>query len=190
MRLLPAILLLVLPGCCASRSPTLHPEDASEADRIAAGICRAVDPNAYGACEWEIGFAFAGAACVRVTGCDCGADCAAFFPSLADCATTCAAQGRCNPAKLRGPGGGSLTVGDFCDELHACGPYADPTAHDAVVRLMPPADCAPAGPVCGSTDALRCRVDPGAPIDAATYEALCAMSLIESVRDIQCIVWL
>jgi hypothetical protein len=76
----------------------------------------------YGDCATPLGWAFDGAECRPVSGCDCGPDCDKFFPGPAECALTCAAAGHCNEDRLEGAGlaGDPVMQGDLCDEIDVC----------------------------------------------------------------------
>lgn len=83
-------------GCgCAADCPWFYGEAADCA--TVCGLeppeptCQALDPNAYGDCDLPLGVAFDGAQCVPVSGCDCGADCAAFYTDTAACESACGA---------------------------------------------------------------------------------------------------
>ena len=58
--------------------------------------CLDLGANDYGDCDAFLGYAYDGTSCRAFSGCDCGPDCANFFASALDCATSCAALGVCN----------------------------------------------------------------------------------------------
>ncbi len=57
-----------------------------------ATTCTAVKPYTHGACEMVLGYIFDGSSCVLESGCSCGADCAAFYKTQADCQAACTSQ--------------------------------------------------------------------------------------------------
>lgn len=62
---------------------------ASEEACRKACVCTPVTPASHGACEMVLGWIFDGERCVVESGCSCGDDCEAFFPTAEDCDAAC-----------------------------------------------------------------------------------------------------
>jgi Cys-rich repeat protein len=75
--------------------------------------CTIVKPGSHGMCEMFMGYIFDGTACVGESGCGCGAECAFFFKTLADCEAACPVKPlTCNTDDECG-------IGQYCQVL--CG---------------------------------------------------------------------
>jgi hypothetical protein len=149
--------------------------------------CPALDPSGYGACGSVLGAIFDGNQCVEVSGCDCGADCAGFFPTVEACASGCAAAGRCNTGKFLGPDL-PIEVGDFCDLLEPCG-QGDPSTLAQVLSVWPDLTCGGAETHCTCATTLMCYAQT-VTIDADVYRRACAASLLPTVACVSCTVFL
>jgi len=161
--------------------------DESEVTDLLDAVDGEVDPLApscapavadYGVCGGVLGWAPDGQQCRMVSGCDCGADCASFYDTEADCVTSCV----CDTSRLVGGGiGGPPVVGAYCDELSVC------TTADGAATLttqFPGAECTPGSGGCD----VSCVIARHLSVDAPTRATVCALSL-ELALSVTCWVW-
>lgn len=140
----------------------------------------------YGDCGTELGWAFDGEFCTRRLGCDCGADCAMFFNSDTHCARVCSEAGECNPERVHAYGVAEDPVGegDSCDRLVDCDVSLEEAGiieHFFYVEYaemeLPPCESGGMGVLVWSSDEL----DPG------TWQDVCAITLVEAVEALWCV---
>lgn len=148
--------------------------------------CLDLGANDYGDCDAFLGYAYDGTSCRAFSGCDCGPDCANFFASALDCATSCAALGGCNEAAIQPAflAMGPIGIGSYCDQVDTCAvPNTD--AATWLAMLFPGLNCEGVG-ACKQGEA--CQAQFAGMIDAAQWEQLCAASLLPNA-ELYCVVF-
>ena len=175
-------------GTTGTANDTTGDGPGSTGDTGGSPACAIVDDGDYGECDSHLGWAFDGLECRPVNGCECAPDCDKFFPDAASCALACAAEGKCNEERITGKylGKNPVEVGDPCDEVHAClaGPNVWPAALEAIWGAQ---TCQGEPKVC-ETDAW-CRGPLGGELEADMVAKMCAVSLLDSVDAVHCVVW-
>ena len=191
-RTLPLVLVLVCGGCGDSGSCDEDPcdggVDASIADAgsgdagerdAGATDAGATDAGAQDAATSDAGSSDAGRT-------DAGSSDA----GRTDAGRTDAGGLTCLPSAVRFiPPGGSLRVGQLCDDVFAC---AVDAAHAAAIASSSSrfvCSPTPEGPCSGITCAYR---DPGGPstLDASEIDEICAVTLVSPTPDMVCMVYL
>jgi hypothetical protein len=147
--------------------------------------CVNVDAD-YGDCEAEIGIGFDGTTCRSFSGCDCAPNCDNFFPSMTECASTCAAAGECNEDAIDAVALAMDPVGpgSFCDEVDACA-EANSALAMWLVELFPGLVCEQGFP-CEGADS--CHLQFQGEITARQWTDLCAASLLPGAA-LSCVVF-
>lgn len=94
----------------------------------------------------------------------------------------------CNPKRTRKiPGQDPITIGDFCDELRVC--VVTQKAADLVQTSAPHFLCGQLDPTSSSCP-IRCTWSPPSTIDAAAMAEICAVTQLDPIGTIDCIVFL
>lgn len=159
--------------------------DPTDTDTEGTSSACGVADGDYGDCDAALGWAFDGVACQLRSGCDCGRDCALFFPTVVACAQSCAAAGECNEDKLVGTAiAKDLELGGGCDSISTCGPD-DPAFADQLLEYFDALYGCEADGFCGGQ---RCTIDAAVEVDEALWLELCAASLDPSLGEIECAV--
>jgi hypothetical protein len=197
-----AALVVFVAGCGGRTAPIdggppdAHSADAAASDAVPTdaapmdadfSACPVLEPTAYGDCANVLGAVFDGRHCVPVSGCDCGADCAAFFPTVESCATGCAAVGRCNTDKFRAPEL-PLRVGYFCDLVEPCGDNDAATLAE-VLSIWPTITCGGSETYCICPTTLMCYAQ-SVVLDEDLYRRACAITLLAGIDCVSCTIFL
>jgi predicted small secreted protein len=192
-----AIAWLAAASCClaACYSSSSGHGDVGEDDAVPdVEIDTQHDPNAactivsgdFGDCEMALGYGFDGSRCRMFSGCDCAPHCGDFFEDITDCVSACADAGHCNEELLvgRALAGNPVVVGDYCDEIGAC---LDEVSISLLQAVFPDPNCNDENTFCDSSSS--CMLDYHVHITEAVYREICEATLIEGVREVQCVVW-
>ena len=136
----------------------------------------------YGDCDLALGWAFDGADCVSMTGCDCAPDCGAFATDFAGCVSAC--TGYCDASAFVGDGiaSGGWAEGSFCDEIYTC---VKADVVPMLQALVPASTCEANG--CGAGQD-RCTLASGGEVTAEDMSQFCAATLIEDLDELRCLV--
>ncbi|MBL9102691.1 MAG: hypothetical protein JNL82_17225 [Myxococcales bacterium] len=157
----------------------------SETTAGPAGSCAAVGGE-YGDCDAFLGYAFDGAACKGFSGCDCGPDCAHFFPGPVECAASCAAAGECREdiVEAKALAMAPIGPGSLCDEVDAC--VNSPELQAWLGELFPGLACE-AGGFCDSGD--NCHLLFQNILSQEQWTQVCAATLLPGIEQILCVVF-
>ncbi len=123
------------------------------------GFCITVTPGAFGDCEAVLGWAWTGAGCHEISGCDCGQYCESVFESESECVASCSppvccgdemdcpsgllcASGHCVLPPPEGScyGDGDCGAGQFCGESQVC-PCGDKYCEQLGIEAAKPGVC-------------------------------------------------
>lgn len=147
-----------------------------------AGACADVSGD-YGLCDAEIGWGFDGAECKLFSGCNCAPNCDSFYKDAVECATSCAAAGKCDTAAMKAMylAQDPFVAGNHCDGVYVC----TPDQSQAYLEAMFP------GIVCEGECAGHpsCAAYYNGTVTDEAFEKLCAVSLLPAVDTINCVVY-
>lgn len=160
-------------------------ETTAETTAGPAGSCAAVGGE-YGDCDAFLGYAFDGATCKGFSGCDCGPDCAHFFPGPVECAASCAAAGECREdiVEAKALAMAPIGPGSLCDQVDAC--VNSPELQTWLGELFPGLACE-AGGFCDSGD--NCHLLFQNVLSQEQWTQICAATLLPGVEQILCVVF-
>jgi len=100
------------------------------------------------------------------------------------------AAGRCNPAAVAFPQGGTLAPGTLCDEVYAC---ADDAAGAARIEAASPRfSCAPGAEPQSACTAYTCAYrNPSGPstLDQTEIADICALTVLSPAPALRCVVF-
>jgi len=170
-----------------SDSDTDTDSDADGDSDQDAGVCTEIPDFDAGSCEKLMGWGFDGNQCVQYTGCECEPYCGELFEEAVDCIRSCSAAGHCYTAKMKTKTSlkqDSFGPGSSCDEIFVC---ANTAWTDVVEDMLGELQC--------SMDlkcftGMTCTTEIRGEISDNVWDNLCETSLLSSVYEIVCLIYI